>query len=77
MDNRHRDRDWPNLVGRRDVKLGPRGRLRFARDIGRAISAAPDHPALIALGYFVLIARRPLSLLSRSTTSLMRRVNSH
>ena len=27
LDNRHRDRDWPNLVVRRDVKLGPCGRL--------------------------------------------------
>jgi hypothetical protein len=25
--NRRRGRDWPNLVGRRDVQLGPRGRL--------------------------------------------------
>ena len=51
MDNRHRDRDWPNLVGRRDVRLGPGGRrLGFARDIGRAISAAPDHP--VPWGHF-------------------------
>ena len=34
MDNRRRGRDWPDLVGRRDVELGPRGgRLGFGRDI--------------------------------------------
>jgi hypothetical protein len=31
--NRHRGRDWPDLVGRRDVQLGPHGRLGFGRDI--------------------------------------------
>ena len=33
--NRNRGRDWPDLVGRRDVQIGPRGRLgnEFARDI--------------------------------------------
>jgi hypothetical protein len=31
--NRRRGRDWPDLVGRRDVELGPRGRLGFGRDI--------------------------------------------
>jgi len=25
--NRYRGRDWPDLVGRRDVRIGPRGRL--------------------------------------------------
>jgi hypothetical protein len=25
--NRRRGRDWPDLVGRRDGQLGPRGRL--------------------------------------------------
>src|SRR5262245_32266062 len=34
MDNRHRGRDWPDLVGRRDVELGPRGgRLGLDCDI--------------------------------------------
>src|SRR5262249_30536332 len=34
MDNRRRGRDWPDLVRRRDVELGPRGgRLGFGRDI--------------------------------------------
>ena len=33
MDNERPGRDWPNLVGRRDVELGPRGRLAFGRDI--------------------------------------------
>ena len=33
MDNGRRGRNWPNLVGRRDVELGPRGRLGFRRDI--------------------------------------------
>src|SRR2546421_8864551 len=33
MDHRRRARDRPNLVGRRDVELGPRGRLRLGRDI--------------------------------------------
>jgi len=33
--NRRRGRDWPDLVGRRDVQLGPRGRLgnEFGLDI--------------------------------------------
>ena len=33
--NRRRGRDWPDLVVRRDVQLGPRGRLRneFGLDI--------------------------------------------
>ena len=33
--NRNCGRDWPDLVGRRDVQIGPRGRLgnEFARDI--------------------------------------------
>src|SRR6516225_1461990 len=33
--NRRRGRDWPDLVVRRDVQLGPRGRLgnEFGRDI--------------------------------------------
>jgi hypothetical protein len=33
--NRRRGRDWADLVGRRDVQLGPRGRLgnEFGRDI--------------------------------------------
>src|SRR5262249_34514265 len=33
--NRHSGRDWPDLVGRRDVQLGPRGRLgnEFGLDI--------------------------------------------
>jgi hypothetical protein len=31
--NRRRGRDWPDLVGRRDVELGPPGRLGFGRDI--------------------------------------------
>ena len=33
MDNRRRGRGWHDLVGRRDVELGPRGRLGFGRDI--------------------------------------------
>ena len=34
-ENRRRGRDWPDLVGRRDVQLGPRRRLgnEFGRDI--------------------------------------------
>jgi hypothetical protein len=33
--NRNRGRDWPDLVGRRDIRIGPRGRLgnEFGRDI--------------------------------------------
>ena len=33
--NRRRGRDWPDLVGRRDVQLGPRGQLgnEFGLDI--------------------------------------------
>jgi hypothetical protein len=41
VDNRRRGRDWPNLVGRRDVELGPRGRLGFGRDI--AASSVARH----------------------------------
>jgi len=33
VDNRRRGRDWPDLVGRRDVELAPRGRLDFGGDI--------------------------------------------
>jgi hypothetical protein len=33
MDSRRRGRDWPNLVVRRNVELGPGGRLGFGRDI--------------------------------------------
>jgi hypothetical protein len=33
MDNRRRRRDWPNLVGRRDVELVAHGRLGFGGDI--------------------------------------------
>jgi len=35
--NRRRGRDWPDLVVRRDVQLGPRGRL--GNEFGRNIAA--------------------------------------
>ena len=35
--NRCRGRDWPDLVGRRDVQLGPRGRL--GNELGLDIAA--------------------------------------
>ena len=35
--NRRRGRDWPILVGRRDVQLGARGRL--GNELGRDIAA--------------------------------------
>jgi hypothetical protein len=46
MDNRHRDRDWPNLVVCRDVRVGPRGRLGFV-----GVSDAPYRPRLTILSY--------------------------
>src|SRR5262245_23118768 len=36
--NRHRGRNWPDLVGRRDVQVGPPGRLR--NEVGRDIGAS-------------------------------------
>jgi hypothetical protein len=33
MDGGNRGRDWPDLVGRRDVQFGPRGRFGCGRDI--------------------------------------------
>src|SRR5215471_12391648 len=40
--NRRRGRDWPDLVDRRDVQLGPRGRL--GNQIGRIITCAARSP---------------------------------
>src|SRR5215510_5077079 len=36
--NRHRGRNWPDLVGRRDVQVGPTGRLR--NEVGRDMGAS-------------------------------------
>ena len=37
MDGGNRRRDWPDLVGRRDVQIGPPGRL--GNEFGRNIAA--------------------------------------
>jgi hypothetical protein len=48
--NRRRGRDWPDLVVRRDVQLGPRGRL--GNEFGRNIAACSRFTAG-CLGFFV------------------------
>ena len=55
MDNRRRGRDWPDLVGRRDVELGPRGgRLGFGPRYRGPLSNPPVADANCSTGRLLL-----------------------